>query len=628
MVVPEEMTEENLTQLPRREPQRGSAGNTAQGPSEPAQGPSEPGPLSDIDNEICQVCRGHGLSLEMSTECCGLRCCEDCRKNEPMCPQCLLFIPAQENTAAQQTPQGLLTVLLDLNGVLECEPRGHQQCLDCPLSKRFCPPSEADPKTEHDPSSSMLAHCVPLEAPFAQCRFDPVRKDAGYNGIPSWLYVRPGAMSLIEFLRTEERLQWGIFSTMTAKNALASFKALMNHLGFEVTTTLDEHRLGELLFFTQEDCEPDDHILYPNGNKGCLPSPDVIAKVLGAEPSEPGVVVFVLPNSRKSRLVHSHTLLVPDYRREKFQTMQDEQWVQDIQCVFLEIMSNPERAKELLRKQNRCFVEVNRAGVLLGPVLDTVSAFLAEPELRREGQSAVLREWPMLFSFAFKLRNIELNNMSGTCEARTLVWGDALPEDPWPGRHELHGLLLAYQPRAREDQTFLKEELLPHFDAVSEPISDLCTLFTCKRRDTDAMNHQCQKTRAADVSLQTNPVCLKYRENHFNASQWAADSFQPSEEAEWVATKWEGFVRPTDVSNSHPTGVDIELLRKIGERLCYTPEGFKAHAGLKRQLKKKMEDIENGETIDWATAEALAFGTLLLEGNHVRSLSENIWGQY
>ena len=33
-----------------------------------------------------------------------------------------------------------------------------------------------------------------------------------------------------------------------------------------------------------------------------------------------------------------------------------------------------------------------------------------------------------------------------------------------------------------------------------------------------------------------------------------------------------------------------ELLRKIGERLCYTPEGFKAHAGLKRQLKKKMED--------------------------------------
>ena len=33
-----------------------------------------------------------------------------------------------------------------------------------------------------------------------------------------------------------------------------------------------------------------------------------------------------------------------------------------------------------------------------------------------------------------------------------------------------------------------------------------------------------------------------------------------------------------------------------------------------------LQDLEHGETIDWATAEALAFGTLLLEGNHVRNL--------
>lgn len=103
-------------------------------------------------------------------------------------------------------------------------------------------------------------------------------------------------------------------------------------------------------------------------------------------------------------------------------------------------------------------------------------------------------------------RNIELNDMSGTCEARTLVWGDALPEElesafdvvlaadviyPTTGGSlplllktilqlcptgSSTQLLLAYQPRAREDQTFLNEELLPHFDAVSEPISDLCIL--------------------------------------------------------------------------------------------------------------------------------------------------------
>lgn len=86
----------------------------------------------------------------------------------------------------------------------------------------------------------------------------------------------------------------------------------------------------------------------------------------------------------------------------------------------------------------------------------------------------------------------------------------------------------------------------------------------------------------------------------------------------WVATKWEGFVRPTDKASSHPTGVDVELLKKIGAKLCEVPEGFKLHNGLKRQLKKKAEDVEGGETIDWATAEAMSVASLLLEGNHVR----------
>ena len=105
----------------------------------------------------------------------------------------------------------------------------------------------------------------------------------------------------------------------------------------------------------------------------------------------------------------------------------------------------------------------------------------------------------------------------------------------------------------------------------------------------------------------------------------AADSFKPDEDmGNWVATKWEGFVRPTDKASSHPTGVDLELLKKIGAKLCEVPEGFKLHNGLKRQLKKKSEDIESGETIDWATAEAMSFASLLLEGNHVRITGQDV----
>merc|ERR1712050_728985 len=69
---------------------------------------------------------------------------------------------------------------------------------------------------------------------------------------------------------------------------------------------------------------------------------------------------------------------------------------------------------------------------------------------------------------------------------------------------------------------------------------------------------------------------------------------------------------------------DVGLLKKIGNALCAVPEGFKLHNGLKRQLKKKQEDIDGGETIDWATAEGMAFGALLLEGTHVRITGQDV----
>merc|ERR1712232_1467354 len=92
----------------------------------------------------------------------------------------------------------------------------------------------------------------------------------------------------------------------------------------------------------------------------------------------------------------------------------------------------------------------------------------------------------------------------------------------------------------------------------------------------------------------------------------------------WVATKWENFVLPTQVASFKDTGVDIAHLRKIGARLCEVPDGFKLHNGLKRQLKKKREDLAQGTAIDWATAEALAYGTLLLEGQHVRITGQDV----
>jgi 2-oxoglutarate dehydrogenase E1 component len=57
--------------------------------------------------------------------------------------------------------------------------------------------------------------------------------------------------------------------------------------------------------------------------------------------------------------------------------------------------------------------------------------------------------------------------------------------------------------------------------------------------------------------------------------------------------------------------------------LATVPDSFDLNPKIARQLDAKRQMIETGEGVDWATAEALAFGSLLLEGHHVRLSGED-----
>jgi len=65
------------------------------------------------------------------------------------------------------------------------------------------------------------------------------------------------------------------------------------------------------------------------------------------------------------------------------------------------------------------------------------------------------------------------------------------------------------------------------------------------------------------------------------------------------------------------TAVEADLLRKINEELLRTPEGFNVHRKLRRPLSRRVEALDGGR-IDFGHAEALAFGSLLTEGVHIR----------
>ena len=102
-------------------------------------------------------------------------------------------------------------------------------------------------------------------------------------------------------------------------------------------------------------------------------------------------------------------------------------------------------------------------------------------------------------------------------------------------------------------------------------------------------------------------------ENDFEA----ASSFKPNK-ADWLAGAWTGFERARGEARRGTTAVKLDTLKRVGEALTTVPDDFNLHRTIRRQLENKKKVFESGEGIDWATGEALAFGTLMLEGFPVR----------
>jgi 2-oxoglutarate dehydrogenase E1 component len=66
------------------------------------------------------------------------------------------------------------------------------------------------------------------------------------------------------------------------------------------------------------------------------------------------------------------------------------------------------------------------------------------------------------------------------------------------------------------------------------------------------------------------------------------------------------------------TGVPHETLLRITEAMATTPEGFAVHPKIARLLESRLQDMKDQKPVDWAFAESLAFGSLLLEGTSIR----------
>jgi 2-oxoglutarate dehydrogenase E1 component len=106
---------------------------------------------------------------------------------------------------------------------------------------------------------------------------------------------------------------------------------------------------------------------------------------------------------------------------------------------------------------------------------------------------------------------------------------------------------------------------------------------------------------------------------HLETEFESGQAYKPNK-ADWLDGAWSGLrsADNQDEQRRGKTAVPMKTLKEIGRKLTDIPKDFEVHRTINRFIENRRQAIESGEGIDWATAESLAFGSILLEGNPVR----------
>ena len=91
-------------------------------------------------------------------------------------------------------------------------------------------------------------------------------------------------------------------------------------------------------------------------------------------------------------------------------------------------------------------------------------------------------------------------------------------------------------------------------------------------------------------------------------------------------TEWANLRRstPEDFEQSPETGITQEQIEKVAEAITLIPKGFKPIKQIEAQMKQRKEMFFESKELNWAAAELLAYGSLLLEGKTVRLTGQDV----
>ncbi|MEW2917914.1 2-oxoglutarate dehydrogenase E1 component [Ruegeria sp. ANG10] len=104
---------------------------------------------------------------------------------------------------------------------------------------------------------------------------------------------------------------------------------------------------------------------------------------------------------------------------------------------------------------------------------------------------------------------------------------------------------------------------------------------------------------------------------HLNDEFEAGKDYKPNK-ADWLDGRWSHLDKNKEEYVRGETAITPDTLVEIGKALTHAPADVALHKTVGRLLDHKKNMFDSGKGFDWATGEALAFGSLLTEGFPVR----------
>jgi 2-oxoglutarate dehydrogenase E1 component len=92
----------------------------------------------------------------------------------------------------------------------------------------------------------------------------------------------------------------------------------------------------------------------------------------------------------------------------------------------------------------------------------------------------------------------------------------------------------------------------------------------------------------------------------------------------WHSDVWEELKKPEKYGRVKDTGIDIDILKDLGDKISKVPDDFKLHKNIKNIMDARRASYDTGKNIDWGSAENLAFASLVSENYHVRISGQDV----